>query len=135
MFGGVDSTLKAAASYAKAHGGGTIGVESQSTAAAAILAGDPDVAGLGGFSGRESSVTASWLASEVSSGRLRWVLIEGNGGMRLPGDTRSGSQSAFDAVQKACRAVNLNTASSTATMYDCSGRASAILQASGSSDS
>ena len=135
MFGGVDSTLKAAASYAKAHGGGTIGVESQSTAAAAILAGDPDVAGLGGFSGRESSVTATWLASEVSSGRLRWVLIEGNGGMRLPGDTRSGSQSAFDAVQKACRAVNLNTGSSTATMYDCSGRASAILQASGSSDS
>ena len=135
MFGGVDSTLKAAASYAKAHGGGTIGVESQSTAAAAILAGDPDVAGLGGFSGRESSVTATWLASEVSSGRLRWVLIEGNGGMRLPSDTRSGSQSALDAVQKACRAVNLNTGSSAATMYDCSGRASAILQASGSSDS
>ena len=135
MFGGEDTALKAAISYAKAHGGGTIGVESQSTASAAILNSDADVAGLGGFSGRESTVTASWLASEVSSGHLRWVLVEGNGGMRLPGDTRSGSQSAFGAVQQACRAVTLNTGSSTATMYDCSGRASAILQASGSSGS
>ncbi len=135
MFGGEDATLKAAISYAKAHGGGTIGVESQSTASAAILNSDADVAGLGGFSGRESTVTASWLASAVSSGHLRWVLVEGNGGMRLPGDTRSGSQSAFAAVQKACRAVRLNTGSSTATMYDCSGRASAILQASGNSGS
>ena len=133
MFGGEDSTLKAAISYAKAHAGGTIGVESQSTASAAILSSDADVAGLGGFSGRESTVTASWLASEVSSGHLRWVLVEGTGGMRLPGDTRSGSQSAFAAVQTACRAVSLKTGSSTATMYDCSGRASAILQASGSS--
>ena len=133
MFGGEDSTLKAAISYAKAHGGGTIGVESQSTASAAILSSDADVAGLGGFSGRESTVTASWLASEVSSGHLRWVLVEGSAGMRLPSDTRSGSQSAFAAVQKACRAVSLKTGSSTATMYDCSGRASAILQASGSS--
>ncbi len=99
MFGGEDSTLKAAISYAKAHAGGTIGVESQSTASAAILSSDADVAGLGGFSGRESTVTASWLASEVSSGHLRWVLVEGTGGMRLPGDTRSGSQSAFAAVQ------------------------------------
>jgi hypothetical protein len=135
MFGGEDTALKAAISYVKAHGGGTIGVESQSTASAAILNSDADVAGLGGFSGRESTVTASWLASEVSSGHLRWVLVEGNGGMRLPGDTRAGSQSAFGAVQQACRAVPLNTGSGTATMYDCSGRASAILQASGSSGS
>jgi 4-amino-4-deoxy-L-arabinose transferase-like glycosyltransferase len=132
-FGGGDSTLNTAIRYAKAHGGGTIGVESQSSAAAAILSSDGNVAGLGGFSGRESSVTASWLASEVSSGRLRWVLVESTGGMHLPGDTRSGSQAALAAVQKACRAVNLKTGSSTATMYDCSGRASAILQASGSS--
>ena len=135
MFGGVDSRLKEAINYAKVHGGGTIGVESQSTAAPAILKRDADVAGLGGFSGRESSVTAAWVASEVSSGRLRWALVESSGGMRVPGDTRSGSQSAFDAVQKACRVVNLNTGSSTATMYDCSGRALAILQASGSSGS
>jgi hypothetical protein len=83
MFGGEDSTLKSAINYAKSHGGGTIGVESQSTAAVAILNSDADVSGIGGFSGRESSVTASWIASEVSSGRLRWVLVQGSGGMAM----------------------------------------------------
>lgn len=135
MFGGEDSTLQSAINYAKSHGGGAIGVESQSTAAVAILNSDADVSGIGGFSGRESSVTASWIASEVSSGRLRWVLVQGSGGMAMGGNTRSGSQTAFDAVEKGCRAVSLMTTSSTATMYGCSGRASAILQASGSSGS
>jgi 4-amino-4-deoxy-L-arabinose transferase-like glycosyltransferase len=130
-FGGQDATLSAAIRYARAHGGGTIGVESQSSAAAAILSSHADVAGLGGFSGRESSVTASWLASEIRAGHLRWVLTS-NQGMRLPGDTRAGSASALQAMQKSCRAVGLKTSSGTATMYDCSGRASAILQASGS---
>ena len=37
MFGGDSTTLTAAINYAKAHGGGTIGVSSQSSAAAAIL--------------------------------------------------------------------------------------------------
>jgi 4-amino-4-deoxy-L-arabinose transferase-like glycosyltransferase len=132
-FGGSDASLNAAIHYAKAHGGGTVGVESQSTAAVAILHSGADVAGLGGFSGRESSVTASWLASEVGSGHLRWVLADGNQGLRLAGDARTGSQAALQAVQKACRAVSLKTSGGTATMYDCSGRASAILQASGSS--
>jgi hypothetical protein len=130
-FGGQDAALTAAIRYAKAHGGGTIGVESQSSAAAAILSSHADVAGLGGFSGRESSVTTPWLASELRAGHLRWVLT-GDQGMRLPGDTRSGSGSALQAVEKSCRAVRLKTSSGTATMYDCSGRASAILQASGS---
>jgi 4-amino-4-deoxy-L-arabinose transferase-like glycosyltransferase len=130
-FGGQDAALSAAIRYATAHGGGAIGVESQSSAAAAILSSHADVAGLGGFSGRESSVTASWLASEIRAGHLRWVLTS-NQGMRLPGDTRAGSASALQAVQKSCRAVGLKTSSGTATMYDCSGRASAILQASGS---
>ena len=61
----------------------------------------PNVAGLGGFSGRESSVSASWIASEVRSGRLRWVLADAGTGARLPGDTRTGSQSAIGIVEKA----------------------------------
>jgi len=69
-FGGDNAALTAAIAYAKAHGGGTIGVSSQSSAAAAILSSDGDVAGLGGFSGRESSVTVKWLASEVAADRL-----------------------------------------------------------------
>jgi 4-amino-4-deoxy-L-arabinose transferase-like glycosyltransferase len=131
-FGGDNAMLTAAIRYAKAHGGGTIGVSSQSSAAEAILSSDGDVAGLGGFSGRESSVTVKWLASEVAAGRLRWIIADSNQGMRLPGDTRTGSQTAMDAVAKSCKAVTLKTSSGTATMYDCSGSAAAISAAAGS---
>ena len=67
--------------YAKAHGGGTIGVESQESAASSIISSDANVAGLGGFSGRESTVSASWLAMEVRDGRLRWILADSQGGL------------------------------------------------------
>jgi 4-amino-4-deoxy-L-arabinose transferase-like glycosyltransferase len=130
-FGGESSSLTAAVRYAKAHGGGTIGVSSQSSAAAAILSTGGDVAGLGGFSGRESSVTVAWLASEVRSGHLRWVLADDSAGPRLPGDTRAGSKSAIAAVEKACPAVTVSASGgSKVTTYDCSGRAAAILKAS-----
>ena len=77
MFGGDSASLTAAEQYVSQHGGGEIGVSSQSTAATAILDGYTNVAGLGGFSGRESSVTASWIAMEVREGRLRWVIDDG----------------------------------------------------------
>jgi hypothetical protein len=90
------------------------------------------VAGIGGFSGRESSVTASWVASEVASGHLRWVLASGGGGFAAPGDTRSGSQAAINVVAQACQADTITgTGGSSVTLYDCQGRASAILQAAG----
>jgi 4-amino-4-deoxy-L-arabinose transferase-like glycosyltransferase len=63
-------------SYVKQHGGGTIAVESQSNAASSIVEQDADVAGIGGFSGRESDVSISWLAQEVRSGKITWVLVE-----------------------------------------------------------
>ena len=133
-FGGDNATLTAAIDYAKTHGGGAIGVFSQSSAADAILSSNGDVAGLGGFSGRESSVTVKWLASEVAAGKLRWVIVDSGGaqGGGLPGDTRTGSQTAMDAVAKSCKAVTLKTTNGTATMYDCSGAAAAILAAAGS---
>lgn len=130
QFGGQGSSLNAVIRYVQAHGGGAIGVSSQSSAASAILSTGADVAGLGGFSGRESSVTASWLAAEVRAGRLRWVLADQSGGPRLPGDTRTGSQSAIGAVQRACRAVTVGGArGGSLTIYDCLGRASAIAAA------
>ncbi len=92
-FGGDTATLQAAIDYAKAHGGGTIGVASQSSAASVILSSDANVAGLGGFSGRESTVTAAWLAAEVRDGHLRWVIVDQSQGARLPGDTRTGQPS------------------------------------------
>jgi hypothetical protein len=111
--------------YAKAHGGGTIGVSSQSTAAALILSENGNIAGLGGFSGRESSVTSAWLAQEVRNGHLRWIVADQSGGPRLPADTRTGSQTAITIAEKACRAVTVQGTST--KMYDCQGRAAAIL--------
>jgi len=129
-FGGDSATLSAAVKYAAGHGGGTIGVASQSSAAAAIISSEADVAGLGGFSGRESSVSATWIAQQVRAGRLRWVLADEGGSFTLPGDTRTGSQAAMSIVAKTCRAVTITTSSQTkVTMYDCQGRAAAILAA------
>ena len=88
------------------------------------------MAGLGGFSGRESSVTASWLAMEVANGHLRWVIVDGTQNFGGPGDSRTGSQSALDIVAKTCRAVTVRSSSGTSvTMYDCQGHAAAILAA------
>jgi hypothetical protein len=130
-FGGDTETLQAAIRYADAHGGGTIGVSSQGSAATAILSSDADVAGLGGFSGRESSVSAAWLAAEVRAGHLRWLVMDQSQGSGLRGDTRTGSETAMSIAAKVCRAVSLTTTSGTrVTMYDCSGRAAAILSAS-----
>jgi 4-amino-4-deoxy-L-arabinose transferase-like glycosyltransferase len=147
-FGG--ASIKQALAYVKAHGGGTIAVASQSGAASAIIEGNTNVAGIGGFSGRESDVSVSWLAQEVSMGKLRWVVGEqsaGGGGFagRLPGDTRTGSKTAIAAVETACRKVTLPAStsarttsgaasgaaasSSASTLYDCQGRASALASA------
>jgi 4-amino-4-deoxy-L-arabinose transferase-like glycosyltransferase len=128
-FGGDSAGLTAAIRYAEQHGGGAIGVSSQSSAAAAILSSDANVAGLGGFSGRESSVTAGWIAMEVREGRLRWVTVDDTQAATPPGDARTGSQTAMDAVAKTCRAVTLSSTGTTARMYDCLGRSAAILQA------
>ena len=69
-------------SYVEQHGGGTIAVASQSSAASAIIGKDADVAGIGGFSGRESDVSISWLAEEVAAGKIRWVLAARAAGRR-----------------------------------------------------
>ena len=124
--------LTAAVRYAKAHGGGTIGVSSQSSAAAAIISSDANVAGLGGFSGRESSVSASWIASEVRSGHLRWVLADSGAGHAPSG------RHPHREPERLCRSwprpaseSTFTTGGQTVTMYDCLGRASAISAAAG----
>ncbi len=130
MFGGDSASLNAAIGYAKAHGGGTIGVASQSTAAAVIISSNANVAGLGGFSGRESSVTVAWIAQEVKDGHLRWLILDQSQGGFQGGDTRTGSDKAMETAAKACRAATVTTTSGAkVTTYDCQGRAAAILQA------
>jgi 4-amino-4-deoxy-L-arabinose transferase-like glycosyltransferase len=128
-------------SYVKAHGGGTIAVSSQSGAASAIIRSGADVAGIGGFSGRESDVSVSWLAQEVSSQKIRWVLGESSSGL-IGSDGRAGSKAAMSAVAKACTRVTLESASSSqvsagsssggaggGTLYDCQGRAAELQRA------
>ena len=129
MFGGNSADLTAAEHYAQAHGGGAIGVESQSAAAAAILANNGNVAGLGGFSGRESTVTPQWLAMEVRNGRLRWILADGQSGFGGPGgDTRQGSTAAMAIAEKVGTKVTFTSNGTTVTMYDLQGKSSAILR-------
>jgi len=150
---GGEELSNAVLNYVKQHGGGTIAVASQSSAASAIIGKDADVAGIGGFSGRESDVSISWLAGEVAAGKVRWVLASqsgaGVGAGRLPGDTRKGSSVAIAAAEKVCRKVTLSTTSgasasknkttaganaagettgsaSTSTLYDCQGRAAQL---------
>jgi 4-amino-4-deoxy-L-arabinose transferase-like glycosyltransferase len=141
--------------YVKQHGGGTIAVSSQTSASSAIIASGAKVAGIGGFSGRESSVSTAWLAQRVRSGAIRWVLGEQSGTQSLrglPGDTRAGSKAAITAVEEACKKVRVSTGSgtasagtagtgatssgtgstagtSTSSLYDCQGRAGALASA------
>jgi 4-amino-4-deoxy-L-arabinose transferase-like glycosyltransferase len=129
-FAGGGANLTAVIRYVEAHGGGTIGVESQSAAAAAILSANANVAGLGGFSGRESSVTARWIASEVRSGKLSWLLVTGTQTSGLPGDTRSGSQAALEIVERVAQKITVKTPSgASVTLYHLAGSAGAILRA------
>jgi hypothetical protein len=77
------------------------------------------VAGLGGFSGRESSVTVSWLVAEVKAGRVTWLLVDRNQRFGLPGDTRTGSQGALVALERSSTSVTLTGG---ATLYRLSDR-------------
>jgi 4-amino-4-deoxy-L-arabinose transferase-like glycosyltransferase len=122
IFGGSSAALSEALTYIGAHGGGTLGVSSQSTAAAAVLDSGADVAGLGGFSGRESDMTVAWLADAVRDGRIRWVLVDGQAG-GMPNDGRTGASTVMAAVQATC------TATSVDGLYDCAGMADALAAA------
>lgn len=122
MFGR-DDALDAAVAYAGGHGGGAVVVASQSSAATAVRASGADVAGLGGFSGRESQVSTSWLAGRVADGTMRWVLADG-GETGIPQDGRTGATAALAAVARTCAPV-----ASVDGLYDCSGSAAALAAA------
>jgi 4-amino-4-deoxy-L-arabinose transferase-like glycosyltransferase len=121
MFGGNSQSLTQALAYAKAHGGGTIAVSSQSTAAAAILDSGGDVAGIGGFSGNETQVSASWLADEVAAGHIRYVLTSSEGGGISAG--RVGATEIMALVQKVGKQTTVDG------LYDLQGLAAALRAA------
>ncbi|EHN10488.1 hypothetical protein putative integral membrane protein [Patulibacter medicamentivorans] len=124
MFGGDTQSLSQAVAYARAHGGGTVAVASQSGAASQILASGSSspVVALGGFSGRESQVSVGWLADAVASGKVRWVIATSDGGgMR---DGRVGASDVMAIVQEVGKAVP-----SVDGLYDLQGLASALRAA------
>jgi hypothetical protein len=88
-----------------------------------------NVAGIGGFSGRESSVTAQWIASEVREAHLRYILGGSNGGLTLAGDTRTGSASAIELAERVATKVTFTYDGQHVTLYDLKGKADAILAA------
>ncbi len=134
---GNGATIGKAIAYAKSHGGGTVAVDSQSSAASEIVAKDAEVAGIGGFSGRESEVSVTWLADEVNKGAIRWVLSEGDtqqgvpgfvksgsraqdasrgpAGPGLSGDTRQGARKAIRAAGEVCRRVTVGSITASAS--------------------
>jgi 4-amino-4-deoxy-L-arabinose transferase-like glycosyltransferase len=114
--------------YVRTHGGGMIAVSSQQGAASAIIASGADVAGIGGFSGRESQVSVTWLAQAIREGRIRWVVADGGGGFGGGRDARVGSSDAMALVAQTCRAVSTSSTGGV-TLYDCQGRAAALLAA------
>ena len=116
-FGGNSTALTQAAAYVQSHGGGTIAVSSQQGASDAIISSNVNVAALGGFSGRESEVSVSWLKQAVKDGRVRYVLVESNGG-GMPNDARIGSRSIMSyAAQVGHTVLTTNGA----TLYDLKG--------------
>jgi 4-amino-4-deoxy-L-arabinose transferase-like glycosyltransferase len=123
MFGD-NTSLTSAIAYVERHGGGTIAVSSQSSAARTVLSSSVDVAALGGFSGRESEVSVQWLAERVADGEIRWVLTDGEGAGGMGNDGRTGSSSVMAAVAATCTPV-----AGVEGLYDCSGAAGALAAA------
>jgi 4-amino-4-deoxy-L-arabinose transferase-like glycosyltransferase len=135
---GDDSTdISAALAYAEKHAAAkrfALIVSSEQAAADFVVKGEP-VAAMGGFTGRETVLTSSYLARLVRSGQARYFLLGGTGGFGPGG----GSNSAASLVESACRVVSTSAWSgSTAgsgssagggALYDCAGRAEAILAA------
>ena len=87
---------------------------------AALITSGADVAGIGGFSGRESQVSLSWLADAVEAGRIRWVVTDGSAGF-MPRDGRIGATDVMSAARKAGTRV-----SSVSGLYDLRGKAAAL---------
>ncbi|MDA0168159.1 glycosyltransferase family 39 protein [Solirubrobacter taibaiensis] len=121
MFGGDTSALTEAVAHAKANGGGTVVVSSQSGASQSIIQSGADVAAIGGFSGRETVVTTEWLADAVADGRVRWIITSTSGGMGQDGRT-----GATDAM---AIAAEVGKATSVDGLYDLQGTADAIRAA------
>ena len=129
--GGSSSDVTTALKYVQSHGATkrwALIVSSEQEAASAVVKGE-SVAAMGGFTGRETVLTNSYLARLVRSGQARYFLLGGNGGFG-PGGS---SNAAASTIESACRQVSSSawssSGTSSATLYDCAGRAEKIADA------
>jgi len=129
--GSGSTDISAALTYVNSHGATkrfALIVSSEQEAASYVIKGD-SIASMGGFTGRETVLTTSYLARLVRSGEARYFLLGGNGGFG-PGGS---SNAAASTIESACLQVSSSawssSTSSSATLYDCSGGADAIASA------
>jgi 4-amino-4-deoxy-L-arabinose transferase-like glycosyltransferase len=126
-FGGGDSaSIERALTYAKAHDPGTrwtLIVSSEQAAAPYVIKGE-SVAAMGGFTGRETVLTSSYLSSLVRSGQARYFLL-GSGGAGF--GPFGGNNQAVSTITSVCKKVSYGAGTtSTSSLYDCAGKAAAI---------
>ncbi len=137
MFGGSDTTARAALAYAEANGATdplALVVSSEQQAAGLVIEGEA-VGSLGGFTGRETVLTPETLSRLVRADKVRYFLLGGSRGG--PGGT---ANAAADLISSTCTLVpgeswqNDSAGSSTAqtgafggtteaALYDCGGKA------------
>jgi 4-amino-4-deoxy-L-arabinose transferase-like glycosyltransferase len=111
--------LQAVLRYVRRHGGATLAVPSQETAAPPIIATGAHVAGIGGYSGVQSNPSVAWFAQAVRAGRIRWVYFTGS-----PGQTfRRGPVAVLRAVTSSCQPVQIPFSPHPLPIYDCASRA------------
>jgi hypothetical protein len=130
--GGGSTDIATALKYAETHGATArfaLIVSSEQEAASYVVKGE-NVSAMGGFTGRETVLTSSYLSSLVRSGQARYFLLGGSGGFG-PGGS---SNTAASLIESTCTAVSSSawTSGSTSagsTLYDCAGKADAIANA------
>ena len=136
---GSSADVDAALAYASANDPGsrwTLIVSNEQEAASYVIKGRR-VASMGGFTGRETVLTPSYLSRLVSSGEARYFLLGSSGGGFGPGS----SNAAATTVESVCKVVELRDARRTGTsasavaatssqLYDCAGKAAELARAS-----
>jgi 4-amino-4-deoxy-L-arabinose transferase-like glycosyltransferase len=141
---GHDVELALIIAFVKLHGGGPIGVSSQSNAAEGIIYQDYAVAGIGGFSGRESDPSVAWFSGQVAGGRVRWVYNEGSNNFGSAFDDRPGATTVLKAVARVCPQINTTTGATikagtfrtsqidfSRALFDCQGEGPALSSLAG----
>jgi 4-amino-4-deoxy-L-arabinose transferase-like glycosyltransferase len=137
-FGGVDGTTQAL-TYVAAHGAAArfpLIVAGQQGIASQVAAGSK-IAAMGGFTGRETVMSAEAIAALVSRGEARYFLL--GDGTAFNGGT-TGASGAPGAIAAVCTAVPSSTwdagassggfgGGSSGTLYDCAGQAAALRRA------